>query len=143
MGVEDHQTKNITLIELPKIEDRRGNLTFLQNLDQIPFEIKRSYWLYDVPADKNRGGHAFKENEEIIIALSGSFDVEISVGNHKEIITLRRSYQALYIPALNWRKLTNFSTNALALIVSSTFYSPNDYIYDLEELRIQRNEIEK
>lgn len=140
MGVKDDQTKNITLIELPRIEDRRGNLTFLQNLDQIPFEIKRSYWLYDVPGDKDRGGHAFMKNEEIIIALSGSFDVEISDGCDNQIITLRRSYQALHVPALNWRKLMNFSTNALALVVSSTFYSPNDYIYSLEELRKHRDE---
>lgn len=118
------------LIELPKYLDNRGNLSFVEENRHIPFEIKRTYWIYDVPGGEERGGHAFHETEEFIIALSGSFDVLIDDGNERYIITLNRSYYGLYIPKGLWRELRNFSTNALALEFASTKYKPSDYIND-------------
>ena len=118
------------LIELPKFLDNRGNLSFVEENRHIPFEIKRTYWIYDVPGGEERGGHAFHETEEFIIALSGSFDVLIDDGNERYIITLNRSYYGLYIPKGLWRELRNFSTNALALEFASTKYNPSDYIND-------------
>jgi len=118
------------IIALPKLEDDRGNLSFLQNFDQIPFEIKRLYWIYDVPSGESRGGHAYYKLEELIIALSGSFDVVADDGTKKEKYHLNSSNQGCYIPMLFWREIKNFSTNAIALIVSSREYNANDYIYD-------------
>lgn len=120
--------KGIKIIELPFIVDLRGNLTFIQENDQIPFEIKRTYWIYDVPGGTVRGGHAFREQEEFIVALSGSFDVVLDDGKETQKIHLNRSYFGLYIPQMVWRRMENFSTNSLALVLSSTFYDPNDYI---------------
>lgn len=116
------------IIELPKYLDARGNLSFAQNLDQIPFEIKRTYWLYDVPGGIARGGHAEIENEELVIALSGSFEIMVDDGEHQKTFTLNRSYYGLYIPKGLWREIREFSTNALALEFGSTKYTPNDYI---------------
>lgn len=116
------------IIELPKILDARGNLSFVQNNIHIPFEIKRTYWLYDVPGGESRGGHAYKENEEFVIALSGSFDVILDDGKEKRTFHLNRSYYGLYIPKGIWREMTNFSTNSLALEFASTTYNPDDYI---------------
>jgi len=116
------------IIELPKILDARGNLSFVQNNRHIPFEIKRTYWLYDVPGGESRGGHAYKENEEFVIALSGSFDVILDDGKEKRTFHLNRSYYGLYIPKGIWREMTNFSTNSLALEFASTTYNPDDYI---------------
>lgn len=118
----------IKLLKLPKIEDRRGNLSFLEAEKHIPFAIKRCYWIYDVPGGEHRGGHAFKQQQEVIIALSGSFDIVIDNGISKEKHSLNRSYYGLYIPNGYWRQLENFSTNALALILSSTQFNENDYI---------------
>lgn len=124
------------LIELPKILDPRGNLTFLQSPNQIPFEIQRVFWTYDVPGGEMRGGHAFKKQEEIIIALSGSFDIIISSSDGKaEKVSLNRSYYGLYLPALTWRHMENFSTNALALHLASTMYNKQDYLHDFEEYK--------
>ncbi len=118
------------IIQLPKIEDQRGNLSFYESLNHIPFEIKRSYWIYDVPGGQTRGGHSFKSQHEFIIALSGSFDVKLNDGVSEKTYSLNRSYYGLYVPNMIWREMSNFSTNSLALIVSSTNYSDADYIRD-------------
>ncbi len=127
------------ILEFPIIPDERGNLTFLQNNDQVPFKIVRSYWLYDVPGGQERGGHAFRESDEVIIALSGSFDLEVHSGQELEVFSLRRSYEGVFVPRMNWRRLTNFSTNSLALIISSTLYNSEDYIYDLDSFKAIRS----
>ena len=121
------------IIELPKFLDTRGNLSFAQNNTHIPFEIKRTYWLYDVPGGESRGGHAYRETEEFVIALSGSFDVIVDDGKEKKTFHLNRSYYGLYIPKGMWREMDNFSTNSLALEFASTKYNPNDYIRDYNE----------
>lgn len=130
MSIEDCK-----IIALPKFLDSRGNLSFAQNFDHIPFEIKRTYWIYDVPGGEARGGHAFRQNEEFIIALSGSFDVIVDDGHNKKKFTLNRSYYGLYVPAGQWREMTNFSTNSLALEFGSTHYCKEDYIRDYEEFQ--------
>lgn len=124
---------DVKLIELPKYLDSRGNLSFVQNNTHIPFEIKRTYWLYDVPGGESRGGHAYKETEEFVIALSGSFDVIVDDGKEKNTFHLNRSYYGLYIPKGMWREMDNFSTNSLALEFASTKYNPSDYIRDYNE----------
>lgn len=121
------------IIELPKFLDARGNLSFVEQLNHIPFEIRRTYWIYDVPGGEERGGHAFKENQEFIVALSGSFDVVVDDGENKKTFTLNRSYYGLYIPQGLWRTMENFSTNSLALEFGSLHYEESDYIYDYEE----------
>jgi hypothetical protein len=121
------------ILNLPKIEDVRGNLSFFESMNQIPFEIKRAYWIYDVPGGYERGGHAFKTQQEFIIALSGSFDVTIDDCGTQQIFSLNRSYYGLFIPAGYWRSMTNFSTNSLALVTSSIFYSEDDYIRDYDD----------
>ena len=133
--------KNVVrLIQLPKILDNRGNLTFVESSRHIPFEIKRSYWIYDVPGGETRGGHAFREQDEFIIALSGSFDVMIDAGNgRKKRFSLNRSYFGLYIPKGTWRSLENFSTNSLALVLASTTFDETDYIRNYDEFRIYAN----
>jgi hypothetical protein len=124
------------VIHFPKIFDPRGNLTFLQNTDQVPFEIQRVFWTYDVPGGEIRGGHAYYKQEEIIIALSGSFDVVITDMVGKETkYSLNRSYYGLYIPAMTWRHMENFSTNSLGLHVTSSLFDAEDYIWDLELFR--------
>lgn len=120
-------------IQLPKFLDERGNLSFLENESQIPFEIRRVHWLYDVPGGETRGGLAYKETEEFIIALSGSFDVHVDDGQRKECYPLNRSYNGVYIPKGLWRSIDNFSTNAVALIVASTLYDPKDAIRDYQD----------
>lgn len=118
------------LIKFPKIQDPRGNLTFMQNPDQLPFSIKRVFWTYDVPGGEIRGGHAYKEQEEIIIALSGSFDIIVTYPDAtKECFSLNRSYYGLYLPPETFRHMENFSTNALGLHLSSKEFDANDYIY--------------
>jgi len=121
---------DVRIIELPRFLDVRGNLSFAEQNNHIPFEIKRTYWIYDVPGGESRGGHAFIETEEFIIALSGSFDVVIDDGNTKKIYNMNRSYYGLYIPKGLWREISNFSTNSLALEFASTEYNPVDYIRD-------------
>ena len=120
------------IIELPKFADPRGNLSFAEQNNHIPFEIKRTYWIYDVPGGEERGGHAFKENQEVVIALSGAFDVVVDDGTTKKTFNLNRSYYGLYIPAGLWRTMENFSTNSLALEFGSTHYDVNDYVRDYD-----------
>ena|ERR1017187_7044258 len=121
------------LIDLPKFEDPRGNLSFIEENNHIPFKIERTYWIYDVPGGQVRGGHAFKKQQELIVALSGSFDVEIDDGQIKQTFSLNRSYYGLYVPAGIWRQMQNFSTNSLAFVISSTEYSEADYVRDYDE----------
>lgn len=121
------------IIQLPKFLDTRGNLSFVEQLNHIPFEIKRTYWIYDVPGGEERWGRAFKECEEFIVSLSGSFDVILDDGHNKSTFTLNRSYYGLYIPKGIWRVLDNFSTNSVALVISSTNYDESDYIRDYDE----------
>ncbi len=121
------------IIELPKFLDARGNLSFAENFKQIPFEIKRTYWLYDVPGGESRGGHAYYTNEEFIIAMSGSFDVVLDDGKERKVFPLNRSYYGLYVPAGLWREMENFSTNAFALEFGSTHYDEKDYIREYKE----------
>jgi len=115
------------------IKDLRGNLSFIEEGNQIPFKIKRIYWIYDVPGGEFRGSHAFKETEEIIIALSGSFDVILHNGESEQQHSLNRAYYGIYVPKMIWRKLENFSTNSLALILASADYLESDYIRDFED----------
>jgi len=119
---------HIKIVNLPKIEDPRGNLSFIEEETHIPFKIERTYWIYDVPGGQVRGGHAFKKQQELIVALSGSFDVVVDDGNEKKTFSLNRPYYGLYIHAGLWRQMQNFSTNSLALVISSTPFSEKDYI---------------
>ena len=128
MTVEDCK-----IIELPRFLDARGNLSFVEQNNHIPFEIKRTYWIYDVPGGDNRGGHAFRQNEEFIVALSGAFDVTVDDGQQKKTFTLNRSYYGLYIPKGLWRTMENFSTNSFALEFGSTHYQQEDYIREYNE----------
>lgn len=127
------------LLELPKIEDPRGNLSVIEQFKQIPFEIKRTYWIYDVPGGCDRGGHAYKENQEFIVALSGSFDVVLDNGKAQKTYSLNRSYNGLYVPKGMWRTMTNFSTNSIALVLASTDFDVNDYIIDYDEFLCWKN----
>ena len=120
-------------MDLPKFLDKRGNLSFVEQMNHIPFEIKRSYWIYDVPGGESRGGHAFRENQEFIVALSGSFDVILDDGKEKRKFSLNRSYYGLYVPKGIWREMDNFSTNSLALVLSSIPYSMDDYIREYDD----------
>ena len=135
--------KTSKIISLPKILDSRGNLSFFESSNQIPFDIKRTYWIYDVPGGEIRGGHAFKHSHEFIVALSGSFDVILNDGKKEIKFSLNRSYQGLYVPNMLWRRLENFSTNSLVLIASSISYNDADYIRDYEEFKTIINEKSK
>ena len=128
--------KRERIINLPKIKDKRGNLSFIEGGNHIPFEIKRVYWIYDVPGGENRGGHAFREQSEFIVALSGSFDIEIDNGNDIETYSMNRSYYGLFVPKGFWRQMKNFSTNSLALIIASTEFNVSDYIRDYKEFKL-------
>jgi len=128
MTVEDCK-----IIELPRFLDARGNLSFVEQNNHIPFEIKRTYWIYDVPGGEERGGHAFRQNEEFVVALSGAFDVTVDDGQQKKTFTLNRSYYGLYIPKGLWRTMENFSTNSFALEFGSTHYQQEDYIREYNE----------
>lgn len=128
------------LLDLPKLYDKRGNLSFFEHPNQLPFEIERTYWIYDVPGGEVRGSHAFKDQQEFIIALSGSFDVVVHNGKEEQRFSLNRSYYGLFIPKMYWRRLENFSTNSLALIVSDKSYNENDYIRNFEEFKTLINE---
>jgi len=121
------------IIDLPKYEDPRGNLSFLEEDNHIPFKIERSFWIYDVPGGMIRGGHAYKEQQEFIIALSGSLEVKVDNGRNTEIFTLSRSYYGLYVPKGFWRQMQNFSTNSVVMVLSSTFFSEKDYIRNYDD----------
>lgn len=124
---------DVKIIELPKFLDARGNISFVEQLTHIPFVIKRTYWIYDVPGGESRGGHAFRQNQEFIVALSGAFDVVVDNGEQKKTFTLNRSYYGLYVPAGFWRSMENFSTNSLALEFGSMHYDESDYIRDYDD----------
>jgi dTDP-4-dehydrorhamnose 3,5-epimerase-like enzyme len=128
------------IIELPKIIDPRGNLSFLEGNSHAPFDIKRTYWIYDVPGGEERGGHSYINNQEFIIALSGSFDIVVNDGMNKKVFSLNRSYNGLYIPNGLWRHMENFSTNSVAFVVASEEYSENDYIRDYYKF-LEKNKI--
>ena len=130
----------IRLIDLPKILDERGNLSFFEEENQIPFKIKRAYWIYDVPGGEFRGSHAFKDTEEFIVAMSGSFDVVLHDGEKELKFSLNRSYYGLYVPKLTWRRLENFSTNSLALVTASKRYDEKEYIRDFDHFKVFLNE---
>jgi len=130
----------VKIIDIPKFLDSRGNLSFVEENKHIPFKIERTYWVYDVPGGESRGGHAYKKNCEFIIALSGSFDVIIDDGIESKKYSLNRSYYGLYVPNGLWRSLENFSTNSLALVLSSTDYDQNDYIRDYSIFKNLTNE---
>ena len=126
---------DVKLIELPKFADPRGNLSFVEQNNHIPFEIKRTYWIYDVPGGESRGGHAYKTTDEFIIAISGGFDVTVDDGEEKKTFTLNRSYYGLYIPKGLWRTMDNFSTNSLDLEIGNTVYDRSDYIENYENFQ--------
>lgn len=124
---------DVKIVVLPKFLDARGNLSFAEQDNHIPFEIKRTYWIYDVPGGEARGGHAFKQNQEFMVALSGSFDVVIDDGEKMKTFTLNRSYYGLYVPAGLWRIMENFSTNSLALEFGSEHYNEEDYVREYDD----------
>lgn len=132
-------TEKEEIIQLPKIFDERGNLSFIEGKNHIPFAIERTYWIYDVPGGEIRGSHAFRQQEEFIVALSGSFDVVLHDGKEERKYQLNRSYRGVYVPRMTWRRMENFSTNSLCLVLSSTRFDENDYIWEfdrfIEELR--------
>ncbi|MEQ3237797.1 sugar 3,4-ketoisomerase [Bacteroides cellulosilyticus] len=132
--------RNSQIIDLPKILDKRGNLSIIEQYKNIPFKIVRTYWIYDVPGGEKRGGHAYRENEEFIVALSGSFDVMLDNGKTRMKFSLNRSYYGLYVPKGLWREMDNFSTNSLALVLASTPYDAGDYIYDYNDFIDLNNE---
>jgi len=126
------------IIKIPRSLDDRGNLSFAEPFETIPFQIARIYWIYDVPGGEVRGGHAFRSTEEVIVALSGSFDVVLHDGRDESTYSLNRSYHGLFVPKMMWRMLKNFSTNSLALIFASTAYHESDYIRDFTDFSHQR-----
>ncbi len=128
------------IISLPKILDERGNLSFLEENNHVPFPIERIHWIYDVPGGQTRGGHAYKTGVEYIVALSGSFDVVVKTGEKESRFHLNRSYFGLLVPALFWRHMENFSTNSLALVISGNRYDPDDYIRNMEDLKKLRQD---
>lgn len=132
---DDMKVSEARIIKLPKYLDVRGNLSVIEQNKEIPFGIQRSYWLYDVPGGESRGGHAYRKNEEFIVALSGSFDVILDDGVERKVFSLNRSYYGLYIPNGLWREIENFSTNSLALVMASEKYDADDYIRDYEEFK--------
>jgi len=121
------------LQNLPKIIDARGNLSFIEEKKHVPFKIERVYWIYDVPGGQMRGGHAFKKQQELIVALSGSFDIVVDDGKTKQTFSLNRSYYGLYVPPGLWRHMQSFSTNSVAMVLSSTHFVDSDYIRDYDE----------
>jgi WxcM-like, C-terminal len=127
---------DVKIYNIPKILDSRGNLSFIEGEVHIPFPIKRVFWIYDVPGGEMRGGHAFKYQNEIIIAMSGSFSVELDDGYTQKSFHLNRSYYGLFVPAGIWTKMENFSTNSLAVVLASTFYSEDDYIRDYDNFKL-------
>ena len=127
----------VRIINIPKIEDSRGNLSFIENDTHLPFDIARSYWIYDVPGGSRRGGHAFRRNDEVIIALSGALDVVVDNGKERQVFSLSRSFYGLYVPHGIWRDMRNFSTNSVALVLSSIAYDESDYIFDYEQFKSQ------
>lgn len=129
------ESKKPHIIQLPKISDPRGNLSFVESEQHVPFDVKRAYWIYDVPGGMHRDGHAFRQQEEFIIALSGSFDVILNDGNGEQKYHMDRAFYGLYVPCMTWRRIDNFSTNSVVYILSSEKYDPTDYIEDYEQYK--------
>ena len=123
----------ITIIDLPKITDPRGNLTVAESMKNVPFDIRRAYWLYDVPGGESRGGHAHKRLRQLVIALSGSFTVTLDDGRERRTVLLNHPYQGLMIETDIWRTLDDFSSGAVCLVLASELYDESDYIYDYDE----------
>lgn len=139
--MESSVDNSVRLIELPKVNDPRGNLTVIESGTSVPFKVMRDYWIYDVPSGMWRDGHAFKEQQEFIVALSGSFDVVVNDGHGEQTFHLNRPQIGLYVPRMTWRRIDNFSTNSVALVLSSTRYDPDDYIEDLADfMRLKAQE---
>ena len=137
------KSNTVHLIDLPKVKDPRGNLTVIESGINVPFKVMRNYWIYDVPSGMWRDGHAFKEQSEFIVALSGSFDVVVNDGVAEHTYHLSRPQVGLFIPNMTWRHIDNFSTNSVAMVLSSTCYDPEDYIEDFEDykdLKLKKNE---
>lgn len=133
----EEMINEVRIISLPKIVDHRGNLSFAEENNHIPFKIERTFWIYDVPGGEERGGHAYKETEEFIIALSGSFDVVLDDGKgNVQTFQLNRSYYGLYVPKMIWRQMANFSTNSVAMVLASTPYNAEDYIRDYDVFKV-------
>ena len=133
------KTEDVKLIDLPKILDERGNLSFFENEKQIPFAIARVYWIYDVPGGQSRGGHAYRTLQEVIVALSGSFVVILNDGKEEKKYTLNRSYFGLYVPKMIWRHMENFSTNSLAMIIADQPFSEEEYLRDFNQFVQTKN----
>jgi dTDP-4-dehydrorhamnose 3,5-epimerase-like enzyme len=131
--------EEVRLIKLPKIGDRRGNLSVIEEKNHIPFKVERTFWIYDVPGGESRGGHAYRTTEEFIVALSGSFDVVLDDGKERKTFSLNRSYYGLYVPKMMWREMENFSTNSVALVLSSTKYDAADYVRDYEQFKMMKS----
>lgn len=124
------------IVNLPRFLDHRGNLSFVEEEAHIPFKVERVFWIYDVPGGEDRGGHAYKNSEEFIVALSGSFDVVLDDGmGNVNTFQLNRSYYGLYVPKMIWRQMANFSTNSVAMVLASTPYDVEDYIRNYEEFK--------
>jgi dTDP-4-dehydrorhamnose 3,5-epimerase-like enzyme len=121
------------VIDFPRIHDPRGNLTFIEAGRHVPFDIKRVYYLYDVPGGESRGGHAHRELEQVIIAMSGSFDVVVDDGHQRKTFPLNRSYYGLYVPVMTWRELVNFSSGSVCTVLASSFFDEGDYYRDYDE----------
>lgn len=130
-------------IQLPTVTDPRGKLTFIEGGRHVTFSIRRAYWIYDVPGGEVRGGHAYHALEELVIAISGSFDVALDDGRLSETVQLNRSYHGLYVPPMTWRQLENFSTNGLCLILASLPYSEDDYIRDRDAFLALRQDLDE
>ena len=127
----------IRKIELPRILDARGNLSFIEGEKHIPFDIKRTYWIYDVPGGETRGGHAYRTLHEFVVAISGSFDLVLDDGKTRTVHTLNRSYNGIYVPSMVWRSMENFSTNSLCLVLASGPYDAEDYILDYKAYKAE------
>ncbi len=123
------------MIDLPRINDPRGNLTFVESGRHVPFEIKRVYYLYDVPGGAERGGHAHKNLRQLIVAMSGSFDVHLDDGRAKKMVHLNRSYNGLFVCPMTWREISNFSSGAVCLVLASNFYDDDDYYRDYAQFQ--------
>lgn len=133
MAKKNESDNRVRFVTLGTIRDRRGNLSVVENGRQLPFVISRTYWVYDIPGGKDRGGHAYRNGEEIIISLSGSFEVLVNDGCNEQVFVMNRCNRGLYLPAGTWRQMRNFATNSIALVICSTPYTPRDYIRDFEK----------
>jgi hypothetical protein len=126
---------DVRIIQFPKIEDHRGNLSFIEGGKHIPFEIKRVYYLYDIPGGAERGGHAHRQIKEIIIAINGSFDVVLDDGVNRNRYHMNRSFYGLYLPEMMWRTLDNFSSGSVCMVLASHAYDESDYIRDYKQFQ--------